>query len=167
MTHLGPLMSSVRGDWNTPGCVLERVRRVAPIDLDPCSNAASIVNAAVEWHLERDGDSLRRDWMCTPGLLIYVNPPYGRDIGTWVARCAGTAIGIGPSAVVALIPARTDTAWWHRYATTADAICFWRGRLTFLGAAQGAPVPSAVAYWGPCRATFRREFCDAGWIVKP
>lgn len=51
--------------------------------------------------------------------------------------------------VVALIPSRTDTRWWHDYVMLADEIRFIRGRLHFDGHSQGAPFPSAIVIWRP------------------
>lgn len=68
--------------------------------------------------------------------------------------------------VIALLPARVDTKWF-RYAWEADALCFWYGRLTFLGAEANAPFPSVFAYWGKHRYRFAAAFADAGKIVLP
>lgn len=162
MTALAPLMSSERDDWNTPEIVLERVRAMGPIGLDPCGNAGSIVGAETEWRLERDGDSLHRDW--SGHGLVYCNPPYGRLIRAWVAKCRETsATG---AEVIALVPARPDTRWWHESCAppAADAVCFWRGRLTFLGAPAGAPFPSAIIYFGDRPRRFQEVFAMAGSI---
>jgi phage N-6-adenine-methyltransferase len=161
VNRLAPLMSSARGDWRTPACVLNRVRLLGPIGLDPCSGPGSIVGAAVEWTEADDG--LSRDW--TGYGLVYCNPPYGRDIGRWLVRChAVTRCGGILDDCIALVPARTDTVWWHSWVATADAICYWRGRVTFLGAAAPAPFPSAVVYWGGIPYWFASAFADAGRI---
>lgn len=157
------LMSSVRTDWNTPTCVLERVRAIAPIALDPCSNAASSVGAMVALDELLDGRSA--DWRrASGGGLIYVNPPYGRIIGDWTSKCRLEAAR--RCEIVSLLPARPDTAWWQTDITTARLVCFWRGRLTFVGAPSAAPFPSAIAYWGPRARRFRQAFSDAGWLVE-
>jgi len=72
-----------------------------------------------------------------------MNPPYGREIGKWVAKAHASA-ELGAT-VVALLPARTDTTWWHNYVTRASDIRFLRGRVRFGHATSGAPFPSAVA----------------------
>lgn len=157
------LMASERMDWNTPADVLEFVRRFAPIALDPCSNAGSIVDAAQEWIFDRDGDSLAKDWIADG--LIYVNSPYGREIIDWIRKCAIQAEE-NQAEIIALVPARTDTAWW-RIASEADGICFVRGRLKFLGAPSNAPFPSALIYWGDRFKRFERVMEDLGWVVRP
>lgn len=155
------LMSSERPDWNSPEKLLERVRAFAPIGLDPCSNASSIVRAAVEWTFERDGDSLPKPWAGRG--LVYVNPPYGREIVPFALKLA--LEGAFGTEIIALLPARTDARWWQQHIVSAQAICFWRGRLRFLGAKDSAPFPSAIAYWGPHCGRFWDVFHEAGWVV--
>lgn len=147
--------SSAKDDWCTPEVVLERVRRLGPIDLDPCWNHNAITRPARAYGKEQDG--LAQNWD-VPGR-VFVNPPYGRDIGRWMTKCLETRAD-----VVALIPARTDTRWfpWH-----ADRIAFWKGRLTFLGAPHPAPFPSAIAYWGRDVDRFAKAFADVTHIVRP
>ena len=73
-----------------------------------------------------------------------MNPPYGRTIGLWMRKAAeASALG---ATVVCLVPARTDTAWWHDYAMQGD-IQFLRGRVKFVspnGQGDAAPFPSAI-----------------------
>ena len=70
-----------------------------------------------------------------------MNPPYGRDIEKWLQKAfQESQRGV---TVVCLVPARTDTEWWHKYALQGE-IRFLRGRLKFQGADATAPFPSAV-----------------------
>lgn len=154
------MLSSKRSDWNTPLNVLELVREVAPIGLDPCGNGDSVVDAEVT--LDGTTDGLASTWQCHG--LVYMNPPYGRTIGSWVAKCAYEA-NCGAE-IIALLPARTD-ARWFRNVWTADRVCFWYGRLKFLGAPSSAPFPSAIAYWGERGKRFDRVFGDHGRVVRP
>ncbi len=156
------VMSSARQSWNTPECVLERVRRVDAVGLDPCSNPSSIVGAKVEWSLENGDNGLIMPW--GEYGLVFVNPEYGRGIGKWMALCAIEAVN--HTEIIALVPARTDARWFN-YAWSADAICFWTGRLRFLGAPSSAPFPSAVVYWGPRKYRFAAAFDSAGNVVLP
>lgn len=144
------LVSSKRQTWNTPDDVLRVIRRFDAIGLDPCSNAGSIVGAATEWRYERDGDSLLKSW-CGHGL-VFCNPPYSKWLKRWMAKCS-----MSGAEVISLTPARTDTTAWHSFAATADAICFWKGRMTFLGATAPAPFPSALCYWAPADGGSRVE----------
>lgn len=160
-TKINPgLMSSVSKDWNTPIEVLNRIRQFDVIGLDPCSNEDSIVDALIEWSLPGQ-DGLACNWLFCG--LVYVNPPYGHQIMEWVRKMVNEA-SCGAE-IIALVPARTDAAWWQNFATQARAICFWRGRLRFLGADSSAPFPSAVLYWGDRVARFKEVFQSAGWVV--
>lgn len=170
--RLAPLLASARDDWNTPRVICNLVERLGPIGLDPCSNAGSIVPARVKWTIDDDGLSPSRPWSATlfrsSDEIIYVNPPYGRAIRHWVAR-ADQEYSAGAS-VVGLLPARVDTYWWQRYvAASAAAVCFWRGRLTFLGARDPAPFPSALVLWtdeSSLRQRFREALAPHGWCVE-
>ena len=153
----GALVTSARQTWNTPADVLDEIRRFDAIGLDPCSNPQSIVGAATEWQLERDGDSLARDWRGHG--LVYCNPPYSRWLKRWMAKCSTAGCE-----VISLTPARTDTVAWHSYAVTCDAVCFWRGRMRFLGAAASAPFPSALCYWGDRIDRFVEVFGRVGIV---
>lgn len=78
-----------------------------------------------------------------------MNPPYGREIGRWMRKAWESAQQ--GALVVCLVPARTDTAWWHDYAAKGE-IRFLRGRVKFGNARNGAPFPSAVVVFRPARA---------------
>jgi hypothetical protein len=75
-----------------------------------------------------------------------MNPPYGREIRHWMRKAFESARA--GATVVCLIPARTDTDWWHRYAIRGE-IRFLKGRLKFGDAPQAAPFPSAVVVFRP------------------
>jgi len=167
---LGP---GARTDWCTPPEVLERVYRVGPVALDPCSSAEGIVVAthragpAVPDALCADGLSF--DW-ADPDLgegIVFMNPPFGREVGAWVARARATAAA--GRAVIGLVPARVDTRWWRESVAPpkADAVCFWGGRVRFLGAPASAPFPIALVYWGDSVALFSRVFRDVGDLWVP
>lgn len=146
-----------RDDWGTPQPVIDRVLDVGPIVLDPCSNPASIVPAAERIMLPLNG--LTVPWP-VPGL-VYVNPAFS-ELRAWLECCA--AHGSAGGEVLALVPARTDTRAWQRFATRADAVCFWRGRIRFVGADAGAPFPTAFLYWGPRVGRFIAAFESAGAV---
>lgn len=165
--------SSEKTDWQTPEKVLDLVRQVAPIALDPCTSSDNPVGAAAFCVHPKDwtpggparADGLAQDWLTiSGGGLTFVNPPYGRDIVGWVLHCA--ALGNLGGECVALLPSRTDTSWWHRFIAppASQVVCFWAGRLTFKGAPSAAPFPSAVVYWGPRPHRFADAFASAGAI---
>lgn len=157
---LAPLLSSACEHWNTPEDVLVALAELWPegIDLDPCSNDGSIVGARVAYTKADDG--LTRPWLGR----VYVNPPYGRGILAWLER-ALIASNDGAE-VVLLVPARVDTVWWHTFAARAEGVCFWRGRLTFRGAPDPAPFPSAILYYGSDAPRFRRVFSSRGLVWR-
>ncbi len=75
-----------------------------------------------------------------------MNPPYGREIARFMRKAYEESLA--GSTVICLVPSRTDTDWWHRYAKRGQIICL-RGRLKFGGASTSAPFPSAlVIFWG-------------------
>lgn len=153
-----PLMSSVKMDWQTPPGFLEIVRKMEPIGLDPCTDESNPVRASTAMTPEIDG--LSREW--TGYGLVFCNPPYGRALKDWSAKMRDE--GKRGAEIIGLVPARTDTRWWQAIAT-ADAICFWRGRIKFVGAPASAPFPSAVPYWGSRAQEFRRVFEPHGWVI--
>lgn len=155
------LASSKDHTWETPDELLELVRKVSPtgrIGLDPASCDGNPTGAEVYYTPTNDGLSL--PWA---GFgLVYLNPPYGREIPYWIAKATGEhSTG---AEIVALLPARTDTGWFNLVSSLADELCFLRGRLTFKGATAPAPFPSVVAYWGDRAKVFRRVFASEGWM---
>ena len=77
-----------------------------------------------------------------------MNPPYGRDIKYWIKKAYEESLR--GALVVALIPSRTDTSYWHDYIQDKAEVRFIRGRLKFerpQGALSPAPFPSAVVIW--------------------
>lgn len=104
-------------------------------DLDVCATAG---NAKCAVYFSEAQDGLTQEWFGT----AWMNPPYGREIGRWMAKAYDESLrGV---TTVCLVPARTDTAWWHDYAMKADEIRYLRGRIRFEGAENNAPFPSAI-----------------------
>jgi site-specific DNA-methyltransferase (adenine-specific) len=95
------------------------------------------------YYTEQD-DGLRMSWYGNydgSKDVIWMNPPYGREIGKWMKKAADAAEH--GCTVVCLVPARTDTRWWHDYAIQHE-VRFIKGRLKFGGSKNSAPFPSAV-----------------------
>ena len=103
--------------------------------LDPCSTHA---NAKCRKHFTREEDGLLQDWSQD---IVFMNPPYGREIVHWMKKAFESAQA--GATVVCLVPARTDTRWWHQFAVQGDII-FFKGRLRFGDAKASAPFPSAL-----------------------
>lgn len=128
--------SSARDDWATPQDFFDALDEEFSFTLDVCASAS---NAKCANYFTRAVDGLSQEWSCE---RCWMNPPYGREINTWIKK-AVEASRRG-ALVVCLVPARTDTAWWHDYAVQADEIRFVRGRLRFGDAKHAAPFPSAI-----------------------
>ncbi|MCJ2101944.1 helix-turn-helix domain-containing protein [Methylobacterium sp. E-046] len=137
--------SSVHHGWETPAELVAALESVfGRFDLDPCAGSADAKRARVKARvrLTVSDDGLKEPWRGT----VFVNPPYGKQLGKWVAKCAGEASR--GAVVVGLVPARTDTKWWHMHVVGAADVFMLRGRLKFGDGAMPAPFPSAVVVWG-------------------
>lgn len=122
-------------DAETPQEFFDRLDAEFHFDLDPASTHE---NAKCERHYTVEEDGLSQPWDGT----VFCNPPYGREIGKWVKK--GYEEAQRGNTVVMLLPARTDTRWFHDYVMKALEIRFIKGRLKFSGAENSAPFPSMV-----------------------
>lgn len=154
------LHSSNSTEWHTPEVILEAVRRIGPIALDPCTVASNPTGAEKFFTLEDNG--LEQSWICDGGLC-FMNPPYGRAIAPWCVKAA-LAARCGTE-MVCLLPSRTDTRWMNTLWRRAQGIVFISGRLTFKGAPNPAPFPSALIYLGSRHWRFFRAFDHLGFCV--
>lgn len=102
-------------------------------DLDVC---ATPENAKCERFFTKAEDGLKQSW---GGGTVYCNPPYGREIAKWVKKASEE-----DALTVMLIPARTDTRWFHDYIYGKHEVRFIRGRLKFGGSMNAAPFPSMI-----------------------
>lgn len=138
MSKLAVHFSSARQDWGTPWDFFKaQDAKFGPFDLDVC---ATPENAKCARFYTPEQNGLDRPWTGR----CWMNPPFGREIGKWV-RKASEEVRKKAECVVCLLPARTDTAWWHDYIErNAARIIFLRGRLTFEGAENSAPFPSVI-----------------------
>ena len=127
--------SSTTDLWATPQSLFDELNREFHFMLDVC---AIPENAKCPKFYSPAEDGLLQPWTG----VCWMNPPYGRAIGLWVAKAYRAALA--GATVVALLPARTDTTWWHEYVVQAKDIRFLRGRLRFGEAKNSAPFPSAV-----------------------
>ena len=130
--------SSELNDWETPQDLFDELNRKYYFDLDVC---ASLENAKVANYISLPDDALKEKWVGT----CWMNPPYGREIGKWMKKAYEESQQ--DALVVCLVPARTDTKWWHEYAMKGE-IEFIRGRLKFSGHKNSAPFPSAIVVFG-------------------
>lgn len=121
-----------------------RIRLEFNFDLDPCSTDE---NAKCKMHYTKKENGLTKDWS---GHNVFCNPPYGRELKYWIKKARVTHLKNirmkKDNVVVMLIPARTDTKWFHDYIYNKDnvEIRFIKGRLKFGGCKNPAPFPSMV-----------------------
>lgn len=136
----GGMFTSDRLDWETPQAFFDLVDAEFGFTLDA---AASSDNAKCAMYYGIEEDGLTQPWRGT----VWCNPPYGRSIKDWVRK--GFEESRLGATVVMLIPARTDTAYWHDYVMQAAEIRLLRGRLVFGGGESNAPFPNALVVFRP------------------
>ena len=132
------MFTSRTDEWATPSKTFQELDAEFHFTLDPCASAE---NHKCARYFTKEQDGLAQNW---GGQIVFCNPPYGRAIAAWVRKCAEESRKPGTQ-VVALIPARTDTAYFHDYIYhKAREIRFLRGRLHFNDAPNAAPFPSMI-----------------------
>lgn len=170
----GRTVNSLSQDWCTPPKYVKAIKEMFndKIELDPCSNDCSIVNAKVKFLLPKN-DGLIEEWNYK---TIYINPPYGADrergttIKNWLKKCY-EANNKYNSEILALVPVATNTGHWKHYVFgKASAICFlYDTRLKFLinGSInnKGAPMSCCMIYWGINVEQFEDIFIKFGAVV--
>lgn len=137
------MFSSKTEMWETPQELFEELNNEFHFALDVCATAE---NAKCEKYYTPEIDGLSQPWNGT----VWCNPPYGRQIGKW-GFAASVASGVRNATVVMLLPARTDTRWFHDYIYQKERveIRFIKGRLKFGGSKNGAPFPSMICIFRP------------------
>lgn len=136
------LLKSEKMDWATPFAFFEKLDQEFNFSIDVC---ASSWNAKLDRYWSEEDDSLSLSWV---GEVCFMNPPYGRDIKFWIKKAYEESLK--GSTVVALIPSRTDTSYWHDFIQDKAEVRFIRGRIKFErpeGSSDPAPFPSAVVIW--------------------
>lgn len=147
-------------EWYTPPELFAALGLT--FDLDPCSPLdPTDSHVPAERRLTIADDGLSARW---PPGRVWLNPPYGPQVERWVRALRYHGDGL------ALIPSRTDTAWFHREAVHASALCFVRGRIRFLrpggevGTQPGFP-SLLMAFGGASHAALIRS--NLGLVVVP
>lgn len=147
-TNLKPMtnvhFSSKTDLWATPQEFFKKYNEVYQFELDVCANSE---NSKCSKFFSIQDDGLSKTWTGT----CWMNPPYGKEIIHWMKKAYESSLQ--GACVVCLVPARTDTKWWHEYAMKGD-IEFIRGRLKFGGSKNSAPFPSAVVVFHPAKKEF-------------
>jgi site-specific DNA-methyltransferase (adenine-specific) len=136
------LFSSNSTEWGTPQDLFDELNKKYRFTLDPCGTAE---NAKCKRFFSASEDGLSKSWK---GERVFCNPPYGREMGKWIKKCYESALE--GAVVVALLPSRTDTAWFWDYIWPEKAtVKFIKGRLKFVmnGKNNSAPFPSMIVIW--------------------
>ena len=128
--------------WETPIDFYNKLNEEFNFTLDPC---CSIYTKKCDKFYTVEDDGLSKSWQ---GEIVFMNPPYGREIKHWIEK-ANKEYLKGDCTVVALVPSRTDTTYWHKYIFPLYyqgkiEIRFIKGRLKFGQATNSAPFPSAL-----------------------
>lgn len=132
------MFSSKTDQWETPQDFFDQLNKEFHFTLDVCALPENA--KCVDYYTpEQDGLSMPWTGVC------WCNPPYGRQIGQWVRRALFASVS--GATVVMLLPARTDTRWFHEYIYSKAEIRFVKGRLKFGGADNAAPFPSMVVIY--------------------
>ena len=136
------MFSSKTDLWETPQDLFDKLNKNFNFTLDVC---ATKENAKCKKYYTKEQDGLIKKWKG----VCWCNPPYGREISKWVQK-ASTSARKGAT-VVMLLPARTDTRWFHDYIYKKEnvKIKFIRGRLKFGNAKNSAPFPSMLVLFRP------------------
>lgn len=132
--------SSESNEWATPQDFFNTLHNEFNFTLDV---AATKENAKCKRFFTKTDDGLQQDWRQE---ICWCNPPYGREIGKWIEKAFQEAQK--GATVVCLIPARTDTKYFHEFCFKGE-VRFLRGRLKFSGHSNSAPFPSAIVVFSP------------------
>lgn len=142
------VMFSSKSDlWSTPQYLFDELNKEFNFNLDSCANEE---NHKCEEYFDKAIDGLSQDW---GGRRVFCNPPYGREIGKWVKKAYDTFQNAWrykyETLVVMILPARTDTKWFHDYIYHKEnvEVRFLKGRLKFGDSKNSAPFPSMVVIY--------------------
>ena len=136
MANIDVMYSSKSDDWTTPDDFYKKLDNEFHFDLDPC---ASDENHKCDTYFTKFQDGLSKDW---GGYHVFCNPPYS-EISKWVSKCFYESRKDN-TVVVLLIPARTDTRYFHDYIYHRTEIRLVKGRLKFGDGKNSAPFPSMI-----------------------
>lgn len=133
--------SSATNEWPTPQPLFDALNAEFHFTIDVC---ATPENAKCSRFYTKVDNGLAQDWS---DEIAWMNPPFGHPIKLWMKKALLSACH--GAMVVCLVPSRTDTIWWHKYAMCADEIRLLNKRLQFIGADQKAPFPAALVVFRP------------------
>lgn len=134
------LFSSKTDEWETPQDFFDKLDKEFHFELDVAATSEN-AKCAVYYGLDNGVDGLSAEWEMPWGpARVWCNPPYS-NIKEWAKRCSEHK-----NIAVMLVPARTDTKWFHDYCYNKPyvEIRFIKGRLKFGNAKNSAPFPSML-----------------------
>ncbi|MDR0472319.1 MAG: phage N-6-adenine-methyltransferase [Treponema sp.] len=135
------LFSSASTEYETPWELFNPLNDIYHFTVDVCATAK---NTKCKIFYSKTENGLAQKWSGT----CWMNPPYGRNVEPWIKKAYESAI-TGDAVVVALLPSRTDTKWFHRYINGKAEIRFLEGRVSFIKNGKSGPAtfPSMIVIW--------------------
>ncbi len=134
------MMTSKSDMWETPQYFFNELNNEFHFATDVCAIAE---NAKCNKYFTPEQNGLLQNWQGR----CWMNPPYGRQIGTWIQKAYESAIK--GATVVCLLPSRTDTRWFHNFCMKSSDIRFIKGRLKFGNSKNPAPFPNMIVVFSP------------------
>lgn len=135
------LFSSKDDRWDTPQEFFDALDKEFGFTLDPCADE---FNHKCEKYFTEADDGLSQDW---GGEVVFCNPPYGRAVSLWVEKAFNEVYAGNCPCCVMLIPARTDTQYFHRFIYHKAEVRFIKGRIKFGESKNNAPFPSMIVIY--------------------
>lgn len=154
-------------EWETPEAFFKPYEKEFNIKLDVCATAE---NAKCKAFFDKKINGLHASWAMVHDLVrdgevaCWMNPPYGRGIEKWVKKAYDEALkGV---TTIALLPARTDTSWFHNHIYNKHEVRFLKGRIKFVDAEGSAPFPSMIVVFQPPVPTNVRKWLKYLKFIK-
>lgn len=148
MKDIKVMYRSISDCWATPKEVFDKYDAIYHFETDVCATAG---NTKCDRFFSPEQDGLKQEWTG----VCWCNPPYERQLSKWVKKAAESNAVVGM-----LIPARTDTRWFHDYVLKYGEIEFIKGRIKFVGAIDNAPFPSMFVLFGKDKLTSNENRID-------
>lgn len=155
-THESHRAESV--SWYTPPSIFEMLG--TDFDLDVCAPQGGVPWIPAKEYIALPQDGLAEHWKGR----VWCNPPYGKETPNWLKKMCDHGNGI------ALVFARTDTKWFHEYATKANALLFMKGRVQFVDGlnktnSSGSTNGSVLLAYGTQCSEVLSKCKDSGFLV--
>lgn len=148
MADISAMLTSKSNEWETPQDLYDKLDEEFHFNLDPCSTDK---NHKCKNYFTIKDDGLSKYWFVEGGARVFVNPPYGKEIKKWVKKCYEESKKEYVDVIVMLIPARTETKYFHDYIYHKAEIRFIKGRIKFCIDGKpviwNAPFPSMVVIY--------------------